>query len=60
MAGPASGYAGQPSPSSAVSVCLPWCTRAANLQEVQTSWVPPIIMEMALKIYHPIGQPFHM
>ena len=40
-AGPAYGCVVLPSPSSAVSVCPPWCTLAANLQEVRTFLVPP-------------------
>lgn len=36
-AGPTSGFAAPPSPSSAVSVYPPWCTPAANLPEFQTS-----------------------
>lgn len=38
---PASGCVGLPSPFSAVWVYPPWCTLAANLQEVQTFSVPP-------------------
>lgn len=41
-AGPAFCYVGLPSPSSAESVYPPWCTLSANLQEVQTSLVPPV------------------
>ena len=41
-AGQASGYEEQPFPSSAGSVCPPWCTLFANLQEDQISLVQPV------------------
>lgn len=44
-AGPASCCVGLPSPFSAESVYPPWCTLAANLQEVQTSLVQPVSVQ---------------
>ena len=42
----ASGCVELPFPSSAASVCLPWCTPAANLPGSQTSWIPPVLQSI--------------
>lgn len=51
-AGPTSGFVVLPSPSSAVSVCPPWCTPAANLPEFQTSLVPPVTNGSPIRSCH--------